>query len=719
MPEKSKKNLVIAEKNSVAKSIAAVLGAKTRRDGFYEGGGYVVSWCVGHLLGLAEPQTYDGRYARWRYEDLPIIPQNWRHVPTQNTQKQLKVLSDLMGRADVGTVINACDAGREGELIFRLVYVHAKCKKPMQRLWISSMEESAIADGFRNLRPGSDYNLLYHSAVCRQRADWLVGMNCSRLFSVLYNASLRVGRVQTPTLAMIVEREEKINNFVSEPFYIIELTGGGFLAEREKLKEKNIAEEICTKCNGKIAVIKTVKKQNKSTAAPKLYDLTTLQREANRLFGYTASATLAYAQSLYEKKLVTYPRTDSRFLSQDMAAGIPSLVQNVAGILPFPLPAGGLGTITVKQVINNAKVTDHHAIIPTPSAPKANTATLPADEKNIFTLICTRLISAVSEKHMYAETVVTVECESEIFITKGRMVLSNGWKGIEQALVQSLGRTVKGEDKPLPALKEKDQFTAETSVREGHTQPPKHYTEDMLLSAMESAGAEDMPEDAERKGIGTPATRASIIETLVKSGFLERKGKQLLPTEKGVNLTKVLPDSVKSPKLTAEWEHSLKGVEAGGVSGGDFMNSINAFVDNIVKANNTALSEYQELFPSERFAKEAGELIGTCPRCGGNVNEAPKGFFCGNKACKFALWKENYFFTGVKKKLTKKIAKSLVKDGRVNLSGLYSEKTDQTFDGVVILESRGEGYPVYRLENNHSNNPTAIPLQQDEKTKVK
>lgn len=698
MPEKSNKNLVIAEKNSVAKSIAAVLGAKTRRDGFYEGGGYVVSWCVGHLLGLAEPQAYDGRYAKWRYEDLPIIPQNWRHVPTENTQKQLKLLSSLMGRSDVGTIINACDAGREGELIFRLVYVHAKCKKPIQRLWISSMEESAIADGFRNLRPGSDYNLLYHSAICRQRADWLVGMNCSRLFSVLYNVPLRVGRVQTPTLAMIVDREEKINNFVSEPFYIVELNGGGFTAEREKLKDKNIADEICDKCNGKIAVIKTVKKQNKSMSAPKLYDLTTLQREANRLFGYTASATLTYTQSLYEKKLVTYPRTDSRFLSKDMAAGISPLVQNVAGILPFPLPTGGIGTITVNQVINNAKVTDHHAIIPTPSAPKANIASLPGGEKNIFVLICTRLISAVSEKHLYAETIVTTECESEIFMAKGRMVLHNGWKSIEQALVQSLGRTVKGEDKPLPELKEKDEFTAETSVREGHTQPPKHYTEDMLLSAMESAGAEDMPEDAERKGIGTPATRASIIETLVKSGFLERKGKLLLPTDKGVNLTKILPDSVKSPKLTAEWEHSLKGVEGGGVSGGDFMKSINAFVGDIINSNNAAIAEYQALFPSERFAKEAGEIIGVCPRCNGNVSETKKGFFCGNNACKFALWKDNRFFTAVKKKLTKKIAKSLIADGRVAISGLYSEKTGKTFDGVVILDSKGEGYPGYRLE---------------------
>ena len=548
----------------MAKSIADVLGAKTRRDGSYEGSGYVVSWCIGHLLSLAEPQDYDEKYTKWRYEDLPIAPQKWKYTANPSTKKQLKILCDLIKRKDIDCIINACDAGREGEHISRLVYEHSGTAKSIKRLWISSMEETAIAEGFRNLKSGADYDNLSHAAKCRSQADWLVGLNCTRLFSVIYDAQLRVGRVQTPTLAMIVEREDKIKGFVKEPFYTVEVSDGRFTAEGEKLKEKASAEAICIKVAGKSAMITSVERKEKSAAPPKLYDITTLQREANRLFGYTAAQTLSCVQNLYEHKIVTYPRTDSRFLIEDMAAGIPDLVKAVSQVLPFSADTGG---INVSQVINTAKVTDHHAIVPTPTMPTVDLSSLPTAERNVLTMIAARLVSAVSDKHVYAETIVTVECEGETFTTKGKTVVQDGWKAIETAFAASAGKKKKDEDKPLPELAEGYRFDTEASVREGFSQPPKHFTEDLLLSAMETAGAEDMladglrPDDAERKGLGTPATRAAIIENLVKSGLLERKAKQMLPTDKGVNLIKVLPESVKSPLLTAEWEHQLKRIE--------------------------------------------------------------------------------------------------------------------------------------------------------------
>jgi DNA topoisomerase-3 len=686
--------LVIAEKNSVAKSIADVLGAKSRRDGSYEGSGYIVSWCVGHLLGLAEPQAYDEKYAKWRYDDLPIAPKEWKYTAAASTKKQLKTLVDLMKRSDVVTVINACDSGREGELIFRLVYNHAKCTKPIKRLWISSMEESAISDGFQNLKDGTEYDGLYHSAKCRQQADWLVGMNYSRLFSVLYNTSLRVGRVQTPTLAMIVEREQKIDGFVKEPFYVVGVSDGSFTAEREKIKDKPTAEAVRADCDSKTAIVKSVERQEKSVSAPKLYDLTTLQREANRMFGYTAAQTLSAVQNLYEQKIVTYPRTDSRFITEDMAEGISSLVESVAAVLPFGV---SVSTVNTFQVVNNAKVTDHHAIIPTPAMPKADTSALPTAERNILMMICTRLLSAVSEKHIYAETVVTVGCGGEVFTAKGKTVIQNGWKSMEQAFIQSVGKSKKDEDKPLPDLSEGQQFTVTASVREGFTQPPKHYTEDALLASMESAGAEDMPEDAERKGLGTPATRASIIENLVKSGLLTRKDKKLLPTDKGANLVKVLPDSVKSPMLTAEWENQLKGIERGELSAEEYITAIIQSVADTVKAHNAVPDNLKALFPSDRMVV-AGEVVGKCPRCGADIAEAPKGFFCGTKACKFGLFKESKFFTAKKQKLTKNIAKTLLSEGRIFISGLHSEKTGKTYNATIILEDKGEGYPSFGME---------------------
>ena len=704
-------NLVIAEKPSVSKALADVLGAKTRRDGSYEGNEYVVSWCIGHLLGLAEPHVYDEKYSKWRYEDLPIAPQEWQYTAAASTKRQLKILIDLMKRKDIGIIINACDAGREGELIFRLVYEHAKCKKPIQRLWISSMEESSISDGFNSLKDGADYDRLYHSAKCRQQADWLVGLNFSRLFSVLYNAQLRVGRVQTPTLAMIVEREQKITNFVKEPFYVIEATNGELKFERIKISDKATAEAIAAKCNGKPAAIKSVERKEKLESAPKLYDLTTLQREANRFFGYTAAQTLSAVQNLYEQKIVTYPRTDSRFITEDMATGIPPLAAAVAEKLPFSV---GSLSINLAQVVNNAKVTDHHAIIPTSTMPKTDISSLPTAERNILMMVCTRLISALSGKHIYNEMIVTLDCGGELFTIKGKTITQNGWKSMEQAFLASIGKTKKDEDKALPKLSEGEQFIINTSVREGFTKPSKHFTEDLLLSAMESAGAEDkvncpedvregglghMPEDAEHKGLGTPATRAAIIENLVKSGLLARKDKLLLPSDKGVNLIKVLPDSVKSPLLTSEWEQKLKSIENGDLTADDFLTAIGFFVAETVKTHHAVPDELKSLFPSSRATNVIpGETVGKCIRCGGNIAEYPKGFFCDNKACKFAIFKNSKYFTAKRITLTKDIITALLTEGRVFLKGLYSEKSGKTYNAILILDDSGEGYPSFKME---------------------
>jgi len=522
-----------------------------------------------------------------------------------------------------------------------------------------------------------------------------VGMNYSRLFSVLYNSQLRVGRVQTPTLAMIVEREQKISSFTKEPFYVVEISGGGIKAEREKVKDKTTAEAIRADCDGNTAVVKSVQRQEKSVSPPKLYDLTTLQREANRQFGYTAAQTLSAVQNLYEQKIVTYPRTDSRFITEDMAGGIPALVQSVTAALPFGVSVGNINT---PQVVNNAKVTDHHAIIPTPTMPMANTSALPTAEKNILMMICTRLVAAVSDKHIYAETIITLDCHGEIFTTKGKTIKQNGWKTVEQAFISSLGKTNKNEEKPLPDLSEGQQFPVNAAVREGFSQPPQHFTEDILLQSMETAGAEDMPEDVERKGLGTPATRAAIIENLVKSGLLARKDKLLLPTEKGVNLIKVLPDSVKSPMLTAEWENHLKRIERGELSADDFMIAINRFVADTVKTHNKVPDELKSLFPSSNPQGGSGEVIGKCPRCSSDIAESTKGFFCSDKACKFAFWRNNKFFEAKKKTLTKEIAVALLTEGRIFMSGLHSDKTGKTYNATVILDDKGEGYPNFKME---------------------
>ncbi len=666
--------LVISEKPSVAQSIAAVIGAKQRGGGYLEGGGYLVSWCLGHLAELAEADAYDARYAKWRHEDLPILPENWQFTVGKDKRKQFDILCTLMRRDDVSEVINACDAGREGELIFRTVYCMAGCAKPMKRLWISSMEDEAIRQGFADLKPGQEYDGLHQSALCRSKADWLVGINATRLFSVLYHRTLNVGRVMSPTLALIVQREADISAFQPEPFYTVNLDCGDFAAASDKLKAKPDAKTIAAACEGKAATVKAVERKEKSEKSPALYDLTTLQRDANRLLGYTAQQTLDYLQSLYEKKLCTYPRTDSRFLTNDMEATVPALASVAAAICGADLPE----KLNAGQVCDSAKVSDHHAVVPTLSAGKMDVSALPAGEHEILRLASRQLLCAVSDPHQYAETVVTLDCGGYDFTDKGKTVIVPGWK----AYVQEQA------DKALPELKEGQNIpVASVSIKEGKTSPPKHYSEDTLLSAMETAGAKDMPEDAERKGLGTPATRAAILEKLVTTGFVERKKAKktvsLIPSQVGVSLITVLPEQLQSPLLTAEWENQLKKVERGELKPDTFMDGIAAMLRELVKTY-TPVEGAEVLFPSGR------EVIGKCPRCGGDVTESKKGFFCEEINCHFGLWRDNKFFSAKKKALTKAVAAALLKDGRVRLTGCYSEKTGRTYDATVILDDTGD-----------------------------
>lgn len=590
-------------------------------------------------------------------------------------------------------VVCATDAGREGQLIFQLVYDFCGCKKPTLRLWISSMEETAIKDGFAALKDGAAYESLYRSALCRAQADWLIGINATRLFSVLYGATLNVGRVQSPTLALLVNREAEIAGFKKQKFYTVQLMAGGFTAEGDRLDDKKTAEDVRAACGGKTATVEKVERKERAELPPKLYDLTTLQREANRLYGFTAQQTLDYTQSLYEKKLVTYPRTDSRYLTEDMAAGLPSLVEAVAGALPFM--AGLETTVNAGRVVDSAKVSDHHAIIPTPSMPGADLAALPAGEKAVLSLIAARLLCAVGEKYVTAETVAALSCGGHTFTAKGRTVTATGWKSIDNAFRATLKE--KPEDKeapPLPDLAEGQELPrVNAAVKEGTTAPPKHYTEDTLLSSMETAGAEDMPEDAERKGLGTPATRAGIIEKLVKTGFVERKAKQLLPTPKGAALIGVLPELIKSPALTAEWEHKLKQVERGELDAADFMAGIAGLSSQLVQ-DYGKLPEGADLSLFQPVRK----AVGTCPRCGGRVVEGKKGFTCENRDCGFALWKENRFFKAKKKELTAKIAAALLKEGRAALPGCHSEKTGKTYDAIVILDDTGGKFVGFKLD---------------------
>ena len=688
--------LVIAEKPSVAQSLAAVIGATARKDGYLEGNGWRVSWCLGHLAGLADADAYDPDYAKWRYDDLPILPEPWQMVVSKDKKKQFEVLKRLMNAPDVTEVVNACDAGREGELIFRSVYELAGCQKPMKRLWISSMEDSAILEGFANLRPGSDYNGLRDAALCRAKADWLVGINATRLFSVLYHRTLNIGRVMSPTLALIVQRESEIYSFKPVPFYTVVLELPGFTVSGERMANKAAAEQLKTNCQGAAATVKKVERKEKSEKPPALYDLTTLQRDANRLLGFTAQQTLDYLQSLYEKKLCTYPRTDSRYLTSDMAASLPSLVQLTAGTMPFA--AGREIFCNAAQIINDKKVTDHHAVIPTRNLQGADLSGLPVGEKAVLELVALRLLTAVAQPYTYTETTVVVECAGAEFSTKGRTAKQTGWQALDAAYCAGLKNAEpdkETEDKALPELTEgKTLPLSGAAVKEGKTTPPKHFTEDTLLSAMETAGKDDMPENAERKGLGTPATRAGILEKLVSTGFLERKKSkkqvQLLPSHDAVSLITVLPEQLQSPLLTAEWEYRLGEIECGELAPEDFMAGISAMLQELV-------GTYRVIKGTEYLFTPSHEVVGKCPRCGSNVVERQKGFFCQSEGCKFAIWKNNKWWELKRKQPTKAIVTALLKDGRARVTGLYSEKTGKTYDATVVLTDNGK-YANFMLE---------------------
>ena len=689
--------LVIAEKPSVAHSLAAVIGATARKDGYLEGNGWRVSWCVGHLAGLADADSYDPKYAKWRYDDLPILPVDWQMTVGKDKKKQFDVLKKLMNAPDVTEVVNACDAGREGELIFRSVYELAGCQKPMKRLWISSMEDSAIREGFANLRPGAEYDGLRDAALCRAKADWLVGINATRLFSVLYHRTLNIGRVMSPTLALIVQREAEIDGFKPVPFYTVTLELPGFTVAGERMKDKAAAEQLQSACQSAVATVKQVERKDKSEKPPALYDLTTLQRDANRLLGYTAQQTLDYLQNLYEKKLCTYPRTDSRYLTSDMAEGLPVLVNLVANAMTFR--KGIAISCDADAVINDKKVTDHHAVIPTRNIQNADLSGLPVGERAVLELVALRLLCAVAQPHTYAETSVTVECAGVEFSAKGRTVKHPGWRALDAAYCANLKNTPEPdketESKALPELTEGQSLPLSgTVVKEGKTSPPKHFTEDTLLSAMETAGKDDMPEDAERKGLGTPATRAGILEKLVSAGFLERKKSkktvQLMPSHDAVSLITVLPEQLQSPLLTAEWEYRLGEIERGELPPEDFMAGISAMLRELV-------GTYQVIKGTEYLFSPPREVVGRCPRCGGEVAEMQKGFFCQNEACRFAIWKNNKWWAAKKKQPTKVVVAALLKDGRARLTGCYSEKTGKTYDATVVLEDDGQ-YVSFRLE---------------------
>jgi len=688
--------LVIAEKPSVAQSIASVIGADTRKDGYLEGNGWLVSWCVGHLVELMMPEDYEEKYGKWKKEDLPIFPDTWKYTVSSSTKKQFRILKDLMDRSDVDSLVCATDAGREGELIFRLVYEQAGCRKPFNRLWISSKEDQAIRDGFTALKPSAEYDALYQAALCRERADWLVGINATRLFSCLYRQTLNVGRVMTPTLAMVVERDAEIQNFVSEPFYTVSLIADGITAVSEKFKERADAEKLLAVCRpGEIVMITSFQKSDRKENPPKLYDLTTLQRDANRILGFTAQQTLDYAQSLYEKKLITYPRTDSRYLTEDMKEKIPVLLEQIAR------KSGITEKITVRMesVINSKKVSDHHAIIPTEYMAAADTGSLSAGEKAVLDLITARFLSAPGNPCCYTETKLELKKADVIFTSKSRIVTDAGWKAVEKQILGKDATPEKDEKQEIPAdssLCEGKNLTIQNAeIKEGRTEPKKHFTEDTLLSAMEKAGSGEIPEEAERQGIGTPATRAGIIEKLVQKGFIERTGnkknKLLLATDKGKSLVSVVPDQIRSASLTADWEQKLLQVEKKDYGSDRFMQEIRGMVTDLVRDNQNPQNQ-------DLFRKKETKAIGKCPVCGSDVVEKRKGWFCSNPDCRFGLWADNRFFASIGKSMTADLAEKLLTGKPVRLKKCRSRKTGNTFDADVTMQAGADGKPSFSLQ---------------------
>lgn len=685
--------LVLAEKPSVAMSLSKVIGADQRGDGYMEGNGYLVSWCVGHLVELSQPEAYDEKYAKWKYDDLPILPEHWQYQVSASTKKQFGILKKLMQRKDVESLICATDAGREGELIFRLVYHQCGCKKPVERLWISSMEDSAIREGFQKLRPGTEYDALYEAALCRERADWIVGINATRLFSCLYGQTLNVGRVMTPTLAMVVMRDAAIRAFKPEPFYSAELKFRDFQAGGERMKEKAEAEKLVAECcQAGSAIITKVEQKEKSEKPPALFDLTSLQREANRQLGFTAQQTLDYTQALYEKKLVTYPRTDSRYLTDDMAPLVPELVSVIQQ--SFQIQADVPAPVNAAQVINSKKVTDHHAIIPTKTAASYDISSLPSGEQAILTMLAVRLICAVGTPCLYAETVVEAECAGQKFRTKGKTATDIGWRRYAGKPSEEAEKNAGAGE--LPELSEGMTLElARVDLKEGKTSPPKRFTEDLLLSAMESASSDEFPAGVERKGIGTPATRAAIIEKLVQKGFIERRGdkktKYLCSTDKGNALVTVVPEQIQSPSMTADWEEKLLKIEHGEYDGDAFMGEISSMVSGLVKT-------YEAVKGADVLMQPERKVIGSCPACGSDVCETAKGWFCRDKNCKFALWKENRFFQTLGKQMTEELAKQLVNQGKARLIHCYSRKSNRYYDTTVHVETGEDGAAAFKLE---------------------
>ena len=689
--------LIIAEKPSVAATIAAALGAKEKKDGYIAGNGCLVSWCVGHLVQLAEAAAYGEQYKKWSYDSLPILPQEWQYAVASDKGKQFKILKDLMHRADVSEVVNACDAGREGELIFRFVYDVAGCKKPMRRLWISSMEESAIKAGFASLKDGKEYDPLYSSALCRAKADWIIGINMTRLFSCLYGKTLNVGRVQTPTLKMIVDRDAAITTFKKEKYYHVRLSLSGVEAASAKIHAAEEAGNLKAACEAAQAVCTSVTREKKTVAPPKLFDLTSLQREANRIYGYTAKQTLDLAQALYEKKLLTYPRTDSSYLTDDMGGTAAQIAALLAGKLPFM--QGADFTPEISRLLDSKKVSDHHAIIPTMELTKTDLAALPESEHNILTLAGTRLLMACAAPHIIEAVTAVFSCAGQTFTAKGKTVLAEGWKGLERRFMATLKKKADTEDDEenalsldVPPFAEGQTFdNPQAAVTEHFTTPPKPHNEASLLSAMERAGNEETDPDAERRGLGTPATRAAIIEKLVKGGFVERKGKQLIPTKSGIELVCVLPEVLTSPQLTADWENNLTQIAKGNADPDSFMTGIETMTRELVNTY-PFLSDKEK----ERF-KEEKPVIGKCPRCGADIYEGRKNYYCANRDCAFIMWKNDRFFEERKVTFSPKIAAALLKDGKAKVKKLYSPKTGKTYDGTILLVDTGGKYVNYRI----------------------
>lgn len=697
--------LVLAEKPSVAQSLAKVLGANKRCDGYLEGNGYIVSWCVGHLVELSPPEAYDETYAKWRLSDLPILPATWKYQVSASTRKQFSILKKLMKRDDVESLVCATDAGREGELIFRLVYHQAGCRKPFERLWISSMEDQAIKDGFAHLEPSTKYDALYEAALCRERADWIVGMNATRLFSCLYHQTLNIGRVMTPTLAMVVMRDAEIAAFQPKPFYTVQLGLNGITAASRRFDGKGDAQQLLAKCKETMkAVIKSMDRKEKKERAPLLYDLTSLQRDANRILGFTAQQTLDYTQALYEKKLVTYPRTDSRYLTDDMKPMLPTLISQVAekiGIDASALKSDDNTEIAVDVMCDSGKVSDHDAIIPTKTMCSANLTELPSGEKAILQLIAVRLLCAAAPDYRYAEDTLVLTCGGEEFSKKIKTVLIGGWKDIWQRFYPVKDKEKEAYTGPT-LLPDTIVSLTQAEIKEGKTTAPKRFTEDTLLSAMETAGAEDIPADAERKGLGTPATRAGTIEKLVQKGFMERKGdkktRYLVSTDKGNSLITVMPEQIQSASMTADWEQKLLRMEHGDYEARDFMREITDMISRLVQ-------NYEAVKGAETLMSDH-KRVGACPCCQADVLEKQKGWFCSNKECRFVLWKDNAFFKSIGKHLSSGMVEKLLSDGRIRLKDCKSQKSGKNYNATLLLSTEENGRANFHLEFENSRSGT-------------